>query len=152
MAAGVFGVRASQRAGKWGKLLFASAIMKLLTLYDTPIEPGAEVYSTATAEDQARLVYDAFLSMVGFSPSKRIRDAAKIRTKRCSFPGEKYRDPIVRPLGTERKNKDGLNPHLVIVDELHAVSQDNGKRHLPRSRKPDQFTINRHHRCRRTID
>ena len=91
-------------------MLFASAIMKLLTLYDTPIEPGAEVYSIATAEDQARLVYDAFLSMVGFSPSKRIRDAAKIRTKRCLFPSEKYRDSIVRPLGSESKNKDGLNP------------------------------------------
>ena len=43
---------------KWGKSLFASAIMKLLKLYDTPIEPSAEVYSIATAEDQARLVYD----------------------------------------------------------------------------------------------
>ena len=90
---------------KWGKSLFASAIMKLLTLYDTPLEPGAEVYSIATAEDQARLVYDAFLSMVEFSPSKRIRDAAKIRTKRCSFPGEKYRDSIVRPLGSERNTR-----------------------------------------------
>jgi len=105
---------------KWGKSLFASAIMKLLTLYDTPHEPGAEVYSIATAEDQARLVYDAFLSMVEFSPSKKIRNAAKIRTKRCSFPGEHYRESIVRPLGSESKNKDGLNPHLVIVDELHA--------------------------------
>ena len=77
--------------------------MKLLTLYETPIEPGAEVYSIATAEDQARLVYDAFLSMVEFSPSKRIRDAAKIRTKRCSFFGEKCRDPIVSESKKQRR-------------------------------------------------
>ena len=36
---------------KWDKSLFASSIMKLLTLSDTPLEPGAEVYSIATAED-----------------------------------------------------------------------------------------------------
>ena len=52
--------RAYITAGRnWGKSLFASVIMKLLTLYNTPLEPGAEVYSIATAEDQARLVYDA---------------------------------------------------------------------------------------------
>ena len=39
--------------------MFASVIMKLFTLYDTPLEPGADVYSIATAEDQARPVYDA---------------------------------------------------------------------------------------------
>ena len=52
--------RAYITAGRnWGNSLFASVIMKLLTLYDTPLESGAEVYSIATAEDQARLVYDA---------------------------------------------------------------------------------------------
>jgi len=48
--------------------------MKLLTLYDTPHEPGAEVYSIATAEDQARLVYDAFLSMVCLSRRVRFKE------------------------------------------------------------------------------
>jgi phage terminase large subunit-like protein len=104
---------------KWGKSLFASAILKLLTLCDEPIEPGAECYTIATAEDQARLVYDAFEQMIKQSPSKKIRHAAQCRTKRVSFPDPPYFNSFVRPLGSDSKNKDGLNPHLVIVDELH---------------------------------
>lgn len=104
---------------KWGKSLFASSILKLLTLCDEPIEPGAECYTIATAEDQARLVYDAFEQMVKQSPSPSIRRAAVCRTKRVSFPDKPYYNSFVRPLGSDSKNKDGLNPHLVIVDELH---------------------------------
>ena len=104
---------------KWGKSLFASAILKLLTIRDEPIEPGAECYTIATAEDQARLVYDAFEQMVRQSPSPSVRRAAVSRTKRMSFPDAPYFNSFVRPLGSDSKNKDGLNPHLVIVDELH---------------------------------
>jgi phage terminase large subunit-like protein len=104
---------------KWGKSLFASAILKLLTMQDSPIEPGAECYTIATAEDQARLVYDAFEQMIKQSPSQQIRRAAVCRTKRMSFPDAPYFNSFVRPLGSDSKNKDGLNPHLVIVDELH---------------------------------
>jgi hypothetical protein len=41
---------------------------------DTPHEPDAEVYSIATAEDQARLVYDTFLSMVCLSRRVRFKE------------------------------------------------------------------------------
>jgi phage terminase large subunit-like protein len=104
---------------KWGKSLFASALLKVLTLCDEPIEPGAECYTIATAEDQARLVYDAFEQMIKQSPSPRIRQAATCRTKKVAFLDDPYFGSFVRPLGSDSKNKDGLNPHLVIVDELH---------------------------------
>jgi len=104
---------------KWGKSLFASALLTLCTIADSPIEPGAECYTIATAEDQARLVYDAFEQMVKQSPSTRIRQHAVCRTKRIQFPKAPYHGSFVRPLGSDSKNKDGLNPHLVIVDELH---------------------------------
>lgn len=104
---------------KWGKSLFASSVLKLLTLCDEPIEPGAECYTIATAEDQARLVYDAFEQMVKQSPSGKIQRLASIRTKKITFSEPPYCGSFVRPLGSDSKNKDGLNPHLVIVDELH---------------------------------
>ena len=104
---------------KWGKSLFASSLLKLITVRDVPAEPGAECYTIATAEDQARLVYDAFEQMVKNSPSPSVRRAAVCRTKRVSFPDAPYHNSFVRPLGSDSKSKDGLNPHLVIVDELH---------------------------------
>lgn len=103
---------------KWGKSLFASALAADLTAFDTPLEPGAESYCLATTEDQAKLVYDAFEMMVKQSPS--LTTCTKIVTKRTTFQGDPWFDSFVRPLGSDSKSKDGLNPHLTVIDELHA--------------------------------
>ena len=88
---------------KWGKLLFASAIMKLLTLYDTSIEPGAEVYSIATVEDQNKAVFVSRREVPRFD-----RQDARQRK-------QKQRRPESSPRHRRR---------------VHAVPQDNGQRHV----------------------
>lgn len=78
-------------------------------------EPGAEVYSVASTRDQARIVFETARRMVELGP------LAKSLTL--------YRNEIVhRPSGSRYKAlaaeagaHEGLNPSLVIFDEVHAL-------------------------------
>lgn len=102
---------------KWGKSLFASALAADLIVYDTPIEPGAEGFSLATTEEQAHLVYDAFAEMVSRSPA--LGSRATVVGSKTTFKAEPWFNSFFRPLGSNSKSKDGLNPHFVVLDELH---------------------------------
>lgn len=78
-------------------------------------EPGAEIFAVATKRDQARLVFDDAVAMVRKSPplAKRIqiyKHSLVIESDRCKF----------EPLSADAKTLDGLNPHVNIVDEVHA--------------------------------
>lgn len=78
-------------------------------------EPGAEVYSLATKEDQARLSWDSGVQFI--KDSKRLSSVLRVRTKIVHF------DKLAsfwRPLGSDSKTQDGLNPSTAIIDELHA--------------------------------
>lgn len=102
---------------KFGKSLFASAMIAWLTYFDTPIEAGAEVYTAATTEMQARLVFDAFRMMVSKQPC--LSDVSVIKRKEVEIEQEPWFNSVVRPVGSDSTSKDGLNPHVVIIDELH---------------------------------
>lgn len=83
-------------------------------------EPGAEVYSTATKRDQAKLVFDEATNMVRQSP-----ELAAILEKRrtdlyCPSLMAKF-----QPLGKNSDTLDGLNASCVIMDELHGVKDRN---------------------------
>ena len=98
---------------KSGKTELAAAVGLYLLIADG--EAGAEVYSAATKRDQAKIVHDAAKQMVRRSPDLR------------RFV-EEYRDNLVVPataskfeaLSSESNTLDGLNPHGIILDELHA--------------------------------
>lgn len=83
-------------------------------------EPGAEVYSTATKKDQARIVFDETLNMVNQSPE--LRELLKKRKSDLYFP---YSMAKFQPLGKNSDTLDGLNAHCVIMDELHSVKDRN---------------------------
>ena len=78
-------------------------------------EPGGENYSCAADREQARLVWEIASGMVQQSPF-------------LSRHLKLYRNAIVRPathstykaLSAEAFTKHGLNPHVVVFDELHA--------------------------------
>ena len=78
-------------------------------------EPGAEVYSSATKQDQAKIVHDAAVAMVKASPDLREVFALRRNNIFCAELGSKF-----APLGADSNTLDGLNPHGNIVDELHA--------------------------------
>lgn len=80
-------------------------------------EPGAEVYSTATKKDQAKLVWSTAGEM-----AKRSSSLTKyITVWKTGIVCERMASKF-EPLSAESKTLDGLNAHGHISDELHAHS------------------------------
>lgn len=78
-------------------------------------EPGAEVYSVATKEDQAKIGWRDGRAMIKGSPG--LTQLLALRVKEIQFTA---REAVWRPLGADSETLDGLNPSLAIMDELHA--------------------------------
>jgi len=96
-----------------------STLSSVIALYCLVMEGelGPKVLTAATTGDQARHVFDPAKLMVRRTPD--LRDAAELTV---------YKDAIVcdmnggsiRPINAEAGKQDGKNPHLVVIDELHA--------------------------------
>lgn len=105
-------------ARKNGKTTMLAGIAAYMLMADG--EAGAEVYSTATKRDQARILFDETHNMIKQSPelSKHI----KKRKSDLYFPLTMSK---FQPLGKNSNTLDGLNAHCVIMDELHGVTDRN---------------------------
>ena len=104
-------------ARKNGKTQLAAGIGLLIMAGDN--EPSGEVYSIATNEEQATLVFKKGKAMLAQSQELLERleyFAAKIRRK--DIGGEWI------PLTAKPRGKHGLNAHLIIGDELHEWKND----------------------------
>jgi len=77
-------------------------------------EPGGEVYAAATKRDQARLIFDEAKRMVASSPALRSAIARFKLNLSVEQTSSKF-----EPLSSDSRTLDGLNPHCVLVDELH---------------------------------
>lgn len=77
-------------------------------------EPGAEIYAAATRREQARIVFDEARRMVRGSPQLRMRVGIFQLNMSVDLTASKF-----EPLSADDKTLDGLNPHCVIIDELH---------------------------------
>jgi len=100
-------------ARKNAKSTQGAAVGLYLTVADR--ELGAEVYSSATKKDQAKIVHDVAVAMVKQSPELK-RYVRTVRNNiNCPRMGAKF-----EPLGADSDTLDGLNPHGNIIDELHA--------------------------------
>lgn len=102
-----------QVARKNGKSFLAAGV----ALYDLMTEPGAEVVSAATKKEQARIVFEDAKKTVQYSPDfkKHIKPLAHALV--CG-------DGTMKPLASESKTLDGLNPSCAIIDEYHAHKND----------------------------
>ena len=100
-------------ARKQGKSTKASGIGTYLFGWDN--EPGAEVYSAATKKDQARIVHGEAMRMVAASPL--LKKRVTVYKDNLNIPGTASK---FEPLASEDDSLDGLNPHGIIIDELHA--------------------------------
>lgn len=103
-------------ARKNGKSALGSGIA-LSSLFLGPA--GGEVLSAAADREQARIVFGTAKSMVEKSPDllshvKLYRDAIEVVATKS----------VYRVLSSEAFTKEGLSPHLVIFDELHASPND----------------------------
>ena len=101
---------------KQGKSLLGST----LALYGLFAgEPGAEVYSAAGDRQQARIVFNEARQQILASPilsneCNVYRDAIEVRR----FGG------VYRVLSSDGKLQQGLNPSMVVFDELHVQHND----------------------------
>lgn len=108
-------------ARKNGKSLFASAIMSCMAFIDG--EYGADLYCLAPKLEQANIVFDNFYQTI--SNEQELMDLCKKR--RTDIYIEKA-NTTVKPLAFSDKKSDGLNPHLVVCDEIASWSGQNGLR------------------------
>jgi phage terminase large subunit-like protein len=97
---------------KNGKSTFCAGLAILLGAADG--EPGAQVFIGATKIDQARIIYQEADRMLRQSPH--IAKHATIFKDNIAFNAT---NSFIRPLGSD-KPFDGLNPHAMFMDELHA--------------------------------
>ena len=104
---------------KCGKSLVGSSVSSYMTFLDG--EYGARIYFVAPKLDQARICYDAFYQMTKAEPE--LNDLAK---KRRTDVYIESTNTSVQPLAFNAKKSDGLNPHLVVCDELAAWQGDQG--------------------------
>lgn len=102
-------------ARKYGKSTFAAAVLLLVLIFDFPPEPESEIYCAATKEKQALIVFKLAKSMARKSPT--LRPLLQFLTKSLIYSAL---DSFVQPLGSDSDGTDGLNPAVVIKDELHA--------------------------------
>jgi len=96
---------------KNGKTLEAAIVAIYVTFFDH--EPGAEGYTLATRRHQAMLV---------FNDAKKLVRSSGLRTRITIRARNLHRvdtESKLEPLGKDPE--DGLNPHLIIVDEFHKI-------------------------------
>lgn len=105
-------------ARKNGKTTMMAGIAAYMMIADG--EMGAEIYSTATKHDQARILFEETHNMIKQSPE--LSSHIKKRKSDLYFPLTMSK---FQPLGKNSNTLDGLNAHCVIMDELHGVTDRN---------------------------
>lgn len=82
-------------------------------------EAGAEVYTAATKEEQAKIIHRASTRMVKSSKAL----SRMIRVYRNNMNDESTASKY-EPLGQDSHTEDGLNVHAGLIDEYHAHPND----------------------------
>lgn len=103
---------------KNGKTTMLSAIALYMMIADG--EGSAECYSVATKKDQASKAFKSACAMRAQSPEIR----ALINKRRTDMYMPTTFSSF-EPLSSDSDTLDGLNSHLVIIDELHAIKDRN---------------------------
>lgn len=102
---------------KWGKTTLAAGI-KLYLMKKAGHRPRA--FSLATKRDQAKEVWDTAKEMIRLSP--RLSQIFEIRANDILMPGK---SGYYKPLASDSKSLDGLNPTCASLDECHAIKDRN---------------------------
>lgn len=106
---------------KNGKTLLAAAIAACMAYIDG--EYGARIYMCAPKLDQAKLCYEAFYQMVAKEP-----ELLNLAKKRRTDVYIAQSNTSIMPLAFSAKKSDGLNPSLVVCDEIAAWPGEAGMR------------------------
>jgi phage terminase large subunit-like protein len=77
-------------------------------------EPGAEIYAAATRKDQAMIIFSEAQRMVRAAPGLRSKVAIFKYNLSIDATASKF-----EPLTADEQGLDGLNPHIILIDEVH---------------------------------
>lgn len=102
---------------KNGKSTLSSVLSLYLWCADR--EPGAEVYAGAGDKLQAKIVYNAALTMAKASPAIRKRAGRGLMRSVMEYPGRDGTTSVFRALSADGDRQHGLNVHAASIDELH---------------------------------
>jgi phage terminase large subunit-like protein len=104
---------------KNGKSSFSAALILLVMATDQ--EQGAEVYSAASTQKQAGLVFDHAAGMVRQEP--RLKRRLQVYGDRGGSVAKSIVDyetmSSYKCLASDADSADGVNPHLNVIDEVH---------------------------------
>ncbi|MDK9868756.1 terminase large subunit [Staphylococcus equorum] len=103
---------------KNGKSTMLAAIALYMLMADG--ESGSEVYSVASKRDQANILFDQAHEMI--KQSKDLNRNIRKRKSDLYFP---HNFSKMQSLGKNSNSLDGLNAHLVVIDELHSIQDRN---------------------------
>lgn len=84
-------------------------------------EPGAECLVSAGSEKQAGVPFDAMLDTIKLEPDLTSHLLIESTKDEIAFRGT---NAVFKKLAGLAPNLDGLNPHFVLAEELHAQKQD----------------------------
>lgn len=101
---------------KFGKSTLAAGVMDYLAFFDG--EPGAEVYCTATKKDQAKIVWEEAKWQLSNADSK-FKAAGGYTVQAHNIHNVSTSSKLLY-IGADEDSTDGLNPHGVGCDEIHA--------------------------------
>lgn len=102
---------------KGGKTTIAAGVM-LYLMYKSGHRP--RTFSLATKRDQAKEVWESACEMIRLSP--RLRQFFQVRANDILMPGK---SGYFKPLASDSKSLDGLNPIAASLDECHAIKDRN---------------------------
>jgi len=104
-------------ARKNGKSTVGSGVCLELLVLDG--EPGAEVYTAATKKEQARIVFGDAQNMARKSTAL----LKKVKVQQHAIMVASTLSTM-KPMSSDSKTEDGLNPHGIYIDEYHAHEND----------------------------
>lgn len=96
-----------------GKSMLEAGIAAYMFLADR--EYGAQVYTAATKEEQAQIVWGMARRMLELSPTLRGEFQAFKKSLYNDYLGSTF-----KPLGRDSKTQDGFRVHCGVIDEYHA--------------------------------
>jgi len=104
----------------WPRKMGKSAYLSVIGLFGLLLdgERGAEVYSAALVEEQARRIFDEAVAMRDGTPELR-KEIKKLGDSPCRRLRVTETNSEFRPLSRDKESMEGLNIHMALGDEIH---------------------------------